>query len=448
MTNPRVSRLGARAFLVGLACHLAALAVGCASSSRSRAWVDDELRSRLGASTSGDHASPLPPGVSPGDGLDEQEVIAIALWRSPTLRVELTRIDAARATLDEAGRPANPQLSVMGPIGPVTAVATLLVPIESLWQIPQRTEAAARDLDVAAESVLMAALDLVREALVLHAELGLAQDRAAARAELADVSTEMARIGRVRVEVGDTSALDGAVLAADARTALDAADSTRSEVLNARARLLARLALDDEEGVAAVFSRQELAGVPEVSALVAVARASRPDVWSAEHAIAAAAARAGWERTRPFNVAALVEGQWSDAIGPSLRLGGRIDLPIFGANPGGVGRAEAEISRATAQLDVVARSVVMDVSVAHTRLEQAARSRVAFEEEVIPALEEGLRVATSAYEEGEENYLMVLDVLRRLGDARLRHAELLAEARRARAELERAIGARLDAESP
>ena len=49
-------------------------------------------------------------------------------------------------------------LSVMGPIGPVTAVATLLVPLESLWQLPRRTQAAARAADVAGEAVLMRAL--------------------------------------------------------------------------------------------------------------------------------------------------------------------------------------------------------------------------------------------------------------------------------------------------
>jgi hypothetical protein len=42
---------------------------------------------------------------------------------------ELTRIDAALATLDEARRPANPQLSMMGPIGPITAVATQRHPL-------------------------------------------------------------------------------------------------------------------------------------------------------------------------------------------------------------------------------------------------------------------------------------------------------------------------------
>ena len=49
------------------------------------------------------------------------------------------------------------------------------------------------------------------------------------------------------------------------------------------------------------------------------------------------------------------------------------------------------------------------------------------------------------YEIGEDTYLLVIDALRRLTDARLREAELLAETRRADAELERAVGARLEA---
>ncbi len=72
----------------------------------------------MGAGTRGDARAELPPSVHLEDGLDEAEVVSIALWRAPSLHAELTRIDAARTTLDEASRPANPQLSVMGPLGP------------------------------------------------------------------------------------------------------------------------------------------------------------------------------------------------------------------------------------------------------------------------------------------------------------------------------------------
>jgi len=418
---------------------------GCATTFRDRGWLDRELRDRIGSSTCGRVRDGLPSDVRLEDGVDEAEVVSIALCRNPALRAELTRIDAALATLDEARRPANPQLSMMGPIGPITAVATILVPLESLWQMPSRTEAAARDADVAGEAVLMRALDLVRDARLLHVELGLASDRAAVRAELARVAAEVARIAAVRASVGDISPLDERVLSADAQTSTDASDFAETETAMARARLVATLAIDDMPGspLRATFST-DVATPPGLRELIGFARAARPDARSADLAISAATARAGWERSRIVNLGTLVEGQWNQPAGPALRLGGRADLPIFNQNQGGIGRADAEVERATAQHDLVARTAIMEVSLAHARFAQATRSRQRFETEVLPALDAALEMARHGFETGDETYLVVLDVLRRAGEARLRHAELVAEQRRALCELERAIGARLE----
>lgn len=417
---------------------------GCATSFRDHVWLDRELLERTGGSLRGSSEQELPPNVHLDDGLDEAEVASIALWRDPSLRAEVTRIDAAFATLDEARRPANPQLSVMGPFGPVSAVATLLVPLESLWQIPARTEAAAREADVAGEAVLMRALDLVRDARLLHVELGLAGDRVLLRTELETVALEVARIAAVRASVGDISPMEERVLSADARSSTDASDSAGTDLSLARARLVARLAIDgaDAGTLRATFGT-DIATPPGLAELVAIARAARPDARSAELAIAAASARAGWERSRAFVFGAMVEGHWAQSAGPALRLGGRAELPIFGANPGGVGRAEAEAERVLAMHEVVARSVLLDVTVAHARLVQATRSRHRFEVEVLPALEDALQIATRSFESGDTNYLVVLDVLRRAGEARVRRAEFIAEQRRALCELDRAIGARL-----
>ncbi len=436
-----MSNLGVLARSTMLVC-VSFFAASCATSFRDRAWLDRELRERTGASTR-EGASELPGRVTFEDGLDEAEVVSIALWRNPSLRAELTRIDAARATLDEAHRPANPQLSAMGPIGPISAVATLLVPLESLWQMPSRTTMAAREADFIGETVLMRALDLVRDARLLHVELGLAADRAEIRHELAQVAVEVARIASVRAHAGDISPMEERLLSADAEVNLDASQVADAEVSLARARLMAQLALDESVGpLDATFSSDEITP-PDLPVLVAIARAARPDARAAEFSIDAAAARAGWERSRVIAFGALVEGHWSAADGPSLRLGGRVDLPVFGANPGGIGRADAEVERAAAQHELVARTIVLEVTTARVRRMQATRSRQRFEREVLPALDEALEMATRSFEAGNDSYLIVLDTLRRTGEARLRRAELIAEERRALGELDRAIGARL-----
>lgn len=386
----------------------------------------------------------LPPDVDLANGIDEAEVTSVALCHNPALRAELTRIDTAVAMLSESKRPANPQLSMMGPIGPITAVATLLVPLESLWQMPSRTEAAAREVDVTAEAVLMRALDIVRDARLLHAELGLASDRALVRAELARVAAEVARVAAVRAKVGDIGPLDERVLSIDAQTSMDASEIAQAEVTMAHARLVATLAIDGPPGglLRATFSN-DIAAPPSLPELIGLARAARPDARSAELSLKAGAVRAKWERSRIVSLGMLVEGQWNQPAGPALRLGGRAELPIFNQNQGGIGRAEAEIQRATAQHELVARTVIMEVTLAHTRFEQATRSRQRFETEVLPALDSALEMARRGFETGDQASLVVLDVLRRTGEVRLRRAELIAEQRRARCELERAIGARL-----
>lgn len=85
------------------------LLAGCAGSFRDRDWLNEELRDRTGASADQAPVGGFPPDVTLEDGLDEREVTSIALWRNLFLRAEMTRIDAARATLDEARRPANPR---------------------------------------------------------------------------------------------------------------------------------------------------------------------------------------------------------------------------------------------------------------------------------------------------------------------------------------------------
>ncbi|HEY1086097.1 MAG TPA: TolC family protein [Archangium sp.] len=403
---------------------------------RDRAWLRSQLDARTGPSRC-DTAPRL------DDGLDDAEVIALTLCRSPFLRAELTRLDAARATLDEARRVANPQLTLMGPLGPITALASLLAPLESLWQLPARSEAAARDVDTTAEAVLMRALDLLRDARLLHVEWALAADRAAVRTELERVATEVARLASVRLAAGDVSPLEERVLFSDAVSTTDARENAQREVTMARARLVAALALDALQSDAWPVFPTETSLRP-LDELVSLARASRPDARAATFAVEAAAARSGWERSRIVSLAALVETQWSQPAGPALRLGGRLELPIFNQNQGGTGRAEAEVLRATAQHEVTARAIVMEITLAHARLEQATRSRERFEREVLPALESALEQARNGFEAGDQPFFVVLDVLRRVGEARLRLAELIAEQRRARCELERSVGARLE----
>ena len=413
--------------------------VGCAGSDRDRAWVLSRLEDR-GMTTAGGERVDAP---IAGE-LDETDVSAVALARSPRFQAELARIDSARADLDEAGRIANPQLTLAGPFGPISALALILVPLESLWQLPSRTETATRALESTAETVVQTGLDVARDARLAHVEVLLAQDRVALRRSLLELNTEFARITEVRARLGETTPAEAALARAEERTAADALQAGETAIEMTFARLREQLGLRSEDAIFAVAYRHDPIEPPSASELLRAARASRPDVRGAELAIEMAAARAGWERTRILTLSAQVEAQWMAPDRLGVRVGIRTELPIFGANPGGIGRADAEVLRLTALLEMVRLRVTTEVIESRARLHQSRASLATYRAEVLPALDEALRVATRTFEIGEDTYLVVLDALRRVASARLLELDLLAESRRAEAELERAIGARLE----
>jgi cobalt-zinc-cadmium efflux system outer membrane protein len=120
--------------------------------------------------------------------------------------------------------------------------------------------------------------------------------------------------------------------------------------------------------------------------------------------------------------------------------GFQAELPIFNWNPGGVGRAHAELERAAHRYALVRQTILNEVRVSHAQLLQARASLKTFRDGVLPALTEAADAAQKGFAAGELPYLQVLDSLRRLADARLRLLDLEAEVARATAELERNVG--------
>ncbi|MEY4576498.1 MAG: hypothetical protein RL701_1201 [Pseudomonadota bacterium] len=415
-----------------------AFALSCATSDRDRAWVRHALAAR-GTQTAG--ANDL--AARSRDGLDEDDAVATALARSPVYQADLARIDTARADLDEAQRPANPQLTLMAALGPISAFATLLAPLESLWQLPYRSAVAARALEAVASSLVQSGLDLARDARLAHSARALAEDRVRIRRDLARISEQLNTLAQQRLDVGEAAPAESAAMRAEAALARDAHAISVSEREIARAELRAVLGLERDAPRFELAFRRSPVVPTALEPLLRAARHARPDLCAAEFALTAALARAGWEHARIVAVAAQLEGHWTKPDVLAARAGGRIELPLFGANPGGIGRAEAEISRARAQLSATRQRVVLEVMRARTSALQAQASLERYRNEVRPALQQALDSAEQSYALGEDSYTAVLDLARRSGEAQLREAELLAQTRRADAELERAVGGRM-----
>ncbi|MDB4974451.1 MAG: Heavy metal efflux outer membrane protein CzcC family [Myxococcaceae bacterium] len=412
-------------------------------SDRDRAWVAQQVRTRQGTGALSSSRTPAMIDALLADGLDEDEAVALALANNPAYQADLSRIDSARADLDEARRPANPQIGLLDAIGPVSAMATLLAPLDSLWQLSLRSKLAARTLESVAESLVQTGLDLARDTKLAHAARVLAEQRLQIRRELVGIWQQLSEVSEQRVELGEAAPSEALSLRAEAALARDLLAVSESELSLARAQLRTVLGLSPARPGFDLRAQDPPLGLPPLQSLERVARQARPDVRAAELSLLAAGARLGWERSKVLSVALYIEGHWTRPDTYAARLGGRVEVPLFGANPGGRGRARAELLRASAALSSLRQRVLLEVLQAHTSGSQSRASLVRYRDQVLPALDASRTLATQAYELGEETYVVVLDLMRRSGEARLREAELMAQTRRADAELERAVGARI-----
>lgn len=432
----------------------ALLLLGCATSPYDRAWLARELSRQTGHAARAEAdaastASRLPPRVSLGDGLTEEEAAAIALWNNPTFQSDLAQLGFARGDLADAGLLPNPTLSLLFPLGPRQIEAWLAWPIDVLWQRPRRVEAARLDVERVARGLVQSGLDVARDARIAHAEVVLAVARARIRAETASATRAIAELTAVRLRTGDVGDPEAAATRVEAGIATEQAARAGADAAVARARLGQILGLTNlPDDLAMVAPAEETSELPDASRLVATALAARPDVRAAELAVEAAGARAGWERSRIFAVALRADGFAPSAAANVTeyagRIGPQITLPIFNQNQGGVGRAEAEAERAAWRVVAVRQQVITEVTAARAQLAQARAALGPWRADVLPAAEEAVRGATQAFAQGEASYLVVLDATRRLLDVRLREAELLADVRRAAAQLDRSTGGRRD----
>jgi len=419
--------------------------VGCAvRTPHDRARVSKTLEQKTGHGA-GQAAKPgdvhIPPDVSLPNGLSEDEAVAIALWDNAAFQADLATLGFARADLLEAGLLKNPVFSLLFPVGPKQLEFTLTAPFEALWQRPRRVAAAKLNAEQMAEQLVQHGLNLAAEVKVSYADLALAQDRARWTRESAQVAQQIAEIAESRLRAGDISELEARAARARAIALQEDAARQLREAELADHRLRALLGLGTSEISFQIVPRRpgEIA-VSDVGVLLTAAFAARPDLRAAELAMEAAGARAGWERSKVFALSGMLDANSRGKEGFEAGPGVALNLPLFDVNQGGRARARAEMDVAARRYVVVQQKIVLEVREAHTRLNQADESLRTWVDGVLPALEDARKGAENSLAAGEVSPLIVLEASRDLFDARRREAELIADVRRARAQLERAVG--------
>lgn len=126
----------------------------------------------------------------------------------------------------------------------------------------------------------------------------------------------------------------------------------------------------------------------------------------------------------------------ADTFGASLGM----ELPLWNRNKAGIAAAQAELKKAQAELERARQEVERDVETAWQAYESAREQVAAFGGGLSAAAAESLRIASFLYEQGETDFLKLLDARRTARQTASGRLQALYELNTARAELERAIG--------
>ena len=366
--------------------------------------------------------APLPPDASIDDGLTSQEAVAIALWNSPSFQATLADLGIARADLAEAGLLRNPVFSLLFPVGFKQLEWTLQFPIDALWQRPKRVAAAQLNAQAVGERLVWDALSLVAQTRTAHADAVIADRRLQLTIEIGDLVQRLTAITEARLRAGDISELEARSARSDAARVHVARQAIEHDRNLARLTLAAILGLDTvaDELRPTPGAPVDASACGADAARLKDALASRPDVRSAEIAIEAAAQRARWERSRVLTLIGILDGNGRGVEGAEVGPGVSVDIPVFSQNQGGIGRADAEVERASRRYAAVRAQVVADVRAAAVRVQQAEQAIAAWRADIVPSLEIEQRQAETAYQAGEIPLFTLLDASRRLVDGRMR----------------------------
>ena len=293
-----------------------------------------------------------------------------------------------------------------------------------------------------------ATLDYEVKRLAVLADVAKAFIEVLAAQERLVLSRDAERLGAESVKAVAATVRAGAVSPIEegrARVALEQSAVARTraerELEAARKTLAARLGAPGVTFQGVTGDLRVLALPPAVDALVAAAVASPALArWTRE--LEQRRAVLALERARRFpDVTATAGGRHfadDDSLAGVFSLS--VPLPVFNRNQGGIGAAQAAVSKTGAEQRAAEVTVREEVGVAHQELLAAYEQALRLRDHILPEAETVFTRASDAYARGLLRYLEVLDTRRTLFELRGQYVDALAEYHRTRAELERLAG--------
>lgn len=414
------------------------------------ATVDDAIRQRIGPEFV-PQESPDARTVSPSEPLTVERAVQVAMSNNRVLLASLEEVGIARGDLVEAGLLPNPNFE--GKVRWRDGTSSTNPELTLTWDVMEIIRRSKRQ-NLAHAELDRVALDAGDRAIAFAAEVRGAFYELQAAEQVRRMRIEIERAAKAQVElairqrsVGNINELESAVeqsVYQDARLDLLRSDAAVKLARTSLARAMGLAASDTAWSVVAELPQIPSAD-PPVDSLEALAVAGRLDLMAARKDVEAGRHDVSYEksyRIPSLEIGIDAEREFDDpwAYGPVLQMA----IPLFDRRQGGVDRASAELRRAEHVAAALETTVRNDVFAAWERLQSARDVVEVYRDDVIPAREKVVAESQRHYNFMLLGPMTLLQAKRDEIDAYQKYIEAVRDYWSARAQLERAVAARIE----
>lgn len=320
----------------------------------------------------------------------------------------------------------------------------------------KRLSVAGKDLEEYGYRIADAERLLAEAVKVAFYDLLLAEHRLNLAGRFMELNEQLLQVARDRFDAGDIPELELNLARVEVARSRGRVTEADREVEPRRLKLLSLMGLppDSEVAIVGALERQDYSG--RIGDLKALALAGRPDLLAlaAEKEKAEAEIRLAEAEGIP-NVTASLSLDREDS---SLNVGDitatdrdklvglklSVPLPLFDRNQAGKKEAITRRTSAETRYLFARKNIERDVEAVYYRLMATGKSVSIYDGDIIPQLEENLRLTREAYRLGEVGFLSVIEEQRKFLDANEGYLSALYEWNVSMARLSAAAGGEIE----
>lgn len=375
---------------------------------------------------------PLPPAPrnSPPAVYDLPGLIALAESYSPALRQAAAEVEAARGRAHQAGLYPNPVLNggamqLGGNDSQYFAQLSQEIITKNKLQLDQ--SAACREVFQAEYRYIKTRFELLTAVRQGYYAVLAGQQRVETLGKLVSIARKSQDAAQRLQAAGEGARSDTLLLQLEVEKAEVQLQNAETVLAAARRQLAASMGLRDTpidrvNGDLRV-SLAEFAALTLIEGYVPY----NADVLVAEQEAARQRILLRRACVEPFPNVTITAGYMRQLVGTNniVLLDAALPLPLWNKNQGNIYAAQAGVNRATENIATVQNQLARQVADAQGRFLAADQLVTRYEERIIPLAREGVEIIQRAFEQGQFDFLRLLQAQRALVEAQLGYIEAL-----------------------